>query len=359
MYILHTESSNGFGGQEIRILKESEGMRKRGHQVIMAVAKGGKLVAKARSEGFLVYELNFKKHAAVMTLWKLLAIIKKHEIDIVNTHSSLDAWMGGIAGKIAGKKVIRTRHLSTPIRKGLNSILLYGKLSDLIVTTSSSIIPKIIAQAKIAPEKCHCIPTGVNPEELIIDAEKVKKFRQQLGLNEDDCLVGTACFVRSWKGIPDLMKAAHLLRAVKNLKWVIVGGGYVEDYKGLANQLNLKGILHFTGHLDMPFNAIAAMDIFTLLSTAHEGISQASLQAAYLQKPLITTTIGGLPEVCIEGETGFLVPPSSPEEVAKAVLKLFHEPELRQQFGRNARALVESKFTMQHTLDRMAAIYTK
>lgn len=359
MYILHTESSNGFGGQEIRILRESEGMRKRGHKIIMAVAKGGKLVAKARSKGFIVYELNFKKYAALITLLKLLAIIRKHEIDIVNTHSSLDAWMGGLAGKIAGKKVIRTRHLSTPIRKGLNSLLLYGKLSDLIVTTSSSIVPMIVSQAKISPEKCHCIATGVNPEELIVDPEKVQKFRQQLELSDEDCLVGTACFVRSWKGIPDLMKTAHLLRSIKNLKWVIVGGGYVEDYKGLADQLNLKGILHFTGHLDVPFNAIAAMDIFTLLSTAHEGISQASLQAAFLQRPLITTTIGGLPEVCIDGETGLLVPPSSPDEVARAVLKLFHDPELRGQFGVNGRKLVESKFTMQHTLDRMAALYSQ
>lgn len=359
MYILHTESSNGFGGQEIRILRESEGMRKRGHKIIMAVAKGGKLVAKARSKGFIVYELNFKKYAALITLWKLLAIIKKHEIDIVNTHSSMDAWMGGLAGKIAGKKVIRTRHLSTAIRKGLNSRLLYDKLSDLVVTTSSSIIPMIVSQAKISPERCRCIATGVNPDELIVDPDQVRKFRQQLGLNEQDCLVGTACFVRSWKGITDLMKTANLLRDVKNLKWVIVGGGYVEDYKGLADQLNLKGILHFTGHLDMPFNAIAAMDIFTLLSTAHEGISQASLQAAFLQKPLVTTNIGGLPEVCIDGETGFLVPPSTPEEVAKAVLKLFHQPELRHQFGINARKLIENKFTMQHTLDQMAAIYNK
>ncbi|HSX04300.1 MAG TPA: glycosyltransferase family 4 protein [Rhabdochlamydiaceae bacterium] len=357
MKILHTESSNGFGGQEIRILKEAEGMRRNGHEIIMAVAKGGGLVARARAKGFTVYEIEFKKHAALITLLRLLRIISKHKIDIVNTHSSMDAWLGGIAGKLARKKVVRTRHLSTSIRKGLNSRLLYNILSDRIVTTSSSIIPMIVEQSKISPARCSCIPTGVDPEEIKIDQEKVKKFREGLGLGEDDFLAGTACFVRSWKGIPDLMKTADLLRDIKNLKWIIVGGGYVEDYKGIADELNLKGILYFTGHLDIPFDAIAAMDIFLLLSTAHEGISQASLQAAYLKKPLITTPIGGLPEVCIDGTTGLLVPPSSPHEAAKAVRKLLQNADLRKQCGENGRALVESKFTMQHTLDCMTEIY--
>ncbi len=357
MKILHTESSNGFGGQEIRILKEAEGMRKMGHEVILAIVTGGKLVAKAKAKGFIVYEMEFSKKAALWTVFKLLRLIARHGIEIINTHSSMDAWLGGIAGKIAGKKVVRTRHLSTAIRKGLNSRLLYNLLCDRIVTTSSSIIPMIVEQSKITRDHCTCIPTGVDADEIKIDMEKVKKFRETLGLSAHDILAGTACFVRSWKGIPVLMKTAHLLRSIKNLKWVIVGGGYVEDYKGLSEELNLQGILHFTGHLDIPFEAIAAMDIFLLLSTAHEGISQASLQAAYLQKPLITTPIGGLPEICIEGQTGFLVPPSSPKETAEAIKKLIHNEELRKKMGENGREKVETQFTIQKTLEGMVKTY--
>lgn len=357
MKILHTESSNGYGGQEIRILKEALGMRQRGHEVILAIAKGGKLVERARKQGFTVYEMEFKKQFSFSALFQLLRIISKHRIDIVNTHSSMDAWLGGIAGKLAKKKVVRTRHLSTPIRKGLNSKLLYNILTDRVVTTSSSIIPMIVEQSKISSDRCSCIPTGVNPDEIKIDYEKVINFRKQLGLKDGDFLAGTACFVRSWKGIPILMKTAHLLRDIKNLKWVVIGGGYVEDYKGIAEELNLNGVLYFTGHLDVPFDAIAALDIFLLLSTAHEGISQASLQAAYLQKPLITTPVGGLSEVCIEGKTGLLVAPSNPQETAQAVRKLIFDSELRKKLGDNGRQLVQSKFTLQQTLDRMVSVY--
>src|SRR5882672_10741516 len=100
MPILHTESSNGWGGQEIRILKEAIGLRSRGHEIIFAVVSGGKLVDRARKAGFTVYEIDFRKSSAFSALRNLLRIIKKHQISIVNTHSSLDSWLGGIAGKI-------------------------------------------------------------------------------------------------------------------------------------------------------------------------------------------------------------------------------------------------------------------
>lgn len=357
MRILHTESSNGWGGQEIRILRESEGMRGRGYEVVMAVAKGGGLVAEARKRGFTVYELNFKKGSAATTLLQLLKIIRKHDIELINTHSSLDAWLGGIAGRLAKKKVIRTRHLSTPIRKGLNSRLLYKALADFVVTTSSSIIPTICSQSKLSPFACKCIPTGIDPSQVKADPEEVKKFRESLKVDDNDILVGTACFVRSWKGINDFLQTALLLKDIKNLKWAIVGGGHLREYVERAKQMGLEETVIFTGHLESPYAAIAAMDIFMLLSTAHEGVSQASLQAAYLERPLITTPIGGLPEVCIEGKTGMLVPPFSPHHVADTILHLREDPKLRRQLGKNARAHIEEKFTFQQTLDNMEAVY--
>jgi glycosyltransferase involved in cell wall biosynthesis len=104
--------------------------------------------------------------------------------------------------------------------------------------------------------------------------------------------------------------------------------------------------------------AISALDVFLLLSTAHEGISQASLQAAFLEKPLVTTHIGGLPEVCLHNETGIVVPPFSPEKVAEAVLTLAADAGLRKTMGQNARQLVENKFTFDHTLDGMESVYS-
>lgn len=356
MNILHLEASSGWGGQEMRILREAEGMRARGHTVVLAVAKGGGLVTRARKSGFTVYELNFRRSAWPICLFQLLWVMRKHQIQIVNTHSSLDSWIGGIAARIGRRVIVRTRHLSTPIKPGWNSRILYGKLADFVVTTCSSILPMISEQS--GNRQCRSIATGVDPDQIRVEPNEVEAFRKKIGVAPDDFLVGTACFMRSWKGIDDLLKAADLLRNIPGLKWAIIGGGHAERHKKLAKELKLEQIVQFTGHLDNPFPALASLDLFALLSTAHEGVSQAILQAAYLGKPLLATRTGGLGEVCIGQVTGMNVPPFAPQEVAKAVLAMKGNLLMRQQFGKRARQLVMDQFTMAHTLDQMEGVYS-
>ncbi len=357
MNILHLEASPGWGGQEIRILREAEGMRLRGHSVVLAVMRGGGLVREARNAGFTVYEIAFHKRSWPLTLMRLLTIIRRHSIDLVNTHSSLDSWIGGIAARLSRTPIVRTRHLSTPIRAGLNSRWLYGRLSDFVVTTCSSILPMIAKQSGKPLSMMRCIATGVDPSRMKADDSDVQAFRESLHLKEDDFLVGTACFMRSWKGLNDLLAAAHLLRDEPHLKWVMIGGGHQDAYRQRAAELKLEGIVHFTGHLPDPIAALKALNVFALLSTAHEGVSQAILQAAYLEKPLIATPVGGLSEVCLHDHTGILVPPFSPRIVADAVLRLMSEPENRNRYGKNARDLVVNRFTLQQTLDEMESVY--
>ncbi len=357
MNILHLEASPGWGGQEMRILREAEGMRRKGHQVFLGVMKGGQLIHRAREAGFAVYELNFRKSGWIVTFLQLLWFIRKHQIAVVNTHSSLDAWIGGIAARAARVRIIRTRHLSAPIKPGINSRLLYGRLADFVVTTCASIIPMICKQSGKKRELCRSIPTGVDPSKIVCSEEAAEEFRRQLGVDEKQMLIGTACFMRSWKGIPDFLQAAHLLREEKGLRWVIIGGGHAETYKKMAAEMNLESIVFFTGHLENPFPALGSLDVFTLLSTANEGVSQAILQAAYLSKPLIATAVGGLGEVCIPGETGLQVNSFSPQEVANAVKAFQADPQMRVKMGQSAKKWVEKHFTIDQTIEGMERVY--
>ncbi len=357
MNILHLEASSGWGGQEMRILREAEGMRRRGHQVVFAVMKKGHLIEKARTAGFSVYELDFYKSRWPITLLRLLKIMKAHRIDVVNTHSSLDSWIGGIAARMAKRKIVRTRHLSGEIRSGWNSRLLYGSLADFVVTTCEAVVPQICRQAKRPKETCLSIPTGVEPERIDYDPLECAEFREKLKLKPGQILIGTACFMRSWKGIDDFLLAAHKLRNDSTIRWVIIGGGHFDTYKKKADDLRLDGLVHFTGHLENPYPALAALDVFALLSTANEGVSQAILQAAYLEKPLIATSTGGLREVCLPGRTGIRVEPFSPDQVASAALSLQRDPALRARMGQRAKQLVEEQFVFEKTLDQMEKVY--
>ncbi len=358
MRILHLEASIGWGGQEIRILEEAKAMRARGHSVFFAIMRGGLLAARARDAGFQVYEMNFLYKAWGWTLCKLLWIFRKHSIEILNTHSSLDAWIGGIAARIADKKIVRTRHLSTPVRPGWNSRILYKTLADFVVTTCEAIIEPLSTQSGKPRHLFQSIATGVDPDKIQSDLEKTQAFRRGLGI-EGTFVVGTACFMRSWKGIEEFLQAAALLQDRKDLTWVIIGGGHLERYRELAKEMNLAGIVHFTGHLENPFPAMAALDAFALLSTKNEGVSQAILQAAFLKKPLIATPTGGLREVCINKKTGFLVTPHCPREVADAVIQLKENANLCEKMGSEAHLLVSERFTFKQTIDAMERVFKK
>ena len=355
MKILHSESSPGWGGQEIRILREALGMQKRGHEVVLAVQKNGGLVQPAKNAGLEVYELDFKKSRFIPLCLEIASIVRKHRIQVINTHSSVDAWSAGFVGKIMRRHVIRTRHLSTKVKGRINSFLLYNLLADVVVTTCEEAVMPIKTLARLPSNRCRSIPTGIDPDLMSVDPKQVQAFREKIGVKPTDILVGSLCVLRGWKGIADMLKAAKLLQDRTDIKWVVVGAGPSEEYF-LSEKKRLGVDVIFTGHLAPPFAALEAFDIFTLLSWAHEGVSQASLQAAYLKKPLVTTKTGGLKEVCIDQETGYLVDCQAPEQMADAIRKLADSDTLRFQMGEAAHRLVQRSFLFEQTLDEMERV---
>ncbi|MCH9610550.1 MAG: D-inositol-3-phosphate glycosyltransferase [Chlamydiales bacterium] len=327
-------------------------MRARGHELVLAVQKGGGLVKPAKKAGFVVYELDFQKRRFIPLLFELSAIVKCHQIQVINTHSSVDAWTAGVVGKLLRRHLIRTRHLSTPIKGGLNGYLLYNFLASQVVTTCEEVVKPICKSAKLPAHRCCSVPTGLDPSKLQVDPKEVAQFREKLGIKESDICVGTLCVIRGWKGIAHLIGAAKHLEEHKRIKWVVVGTGPSEGYFRQFAQDCAVDII-FTGHIAPPFTALAAFDIFALLSWSHEGVSQASLQAAYMKKPLVTTATGGLKEVCLDQKTGFLVDCYAPDQVAKAVKRLADSQKLRQQMGEAAHNHVSQNFLFDQTLDAM------
>ncbi len=328
--VLHTEASTGWGGQEMRIFKESMAMRERGIRILLAADPRSQLLKRMREAGFTTYAIPFERRYALWTLLRLLFI----RADIVNTHSSWDSWIGGLAARLTGRKIVRTRHLSTSIRPGLNSRILYKWLADAVVTTceeAAAMVRKQSGQSDVVS-----IPTGVKP------------FTVTGHFPCPGFVVGTCCVLRGWKGIWMIVEAA---RMAPEITWLIVGDGPMRPQ--LARLPNII----YTGHLESPFAAMEAMHVFTLMSVANEGVSQAQLQAAWLKKPLLTTATGGLKEVTLNGKTGYIV--SNAEELVARARELMANPTLCKEMGEAAHALVRKQFTLEHTIERMINTYER
>ena len=361
--IAHTESSNGWGGQEIRILTEMIAMRKRGHQLFLCAPMDSVIYRKAAAADFAIHPLDDRKLRFPQAIGAAAQFFRQRKVEVVNTHSSRDGWIGGLAARVARTPLLlRSRHVEVDYPRRFVSRFAFGGLPDHVLTTSERISRRLIDELSLDAARVTCVPTGVDLQRF--DPDLRGGLHDELGLSQDIQIVGMVSVLRTWKGYPHFLAAARdVARARADVHFVIAGEGEgrkrIELFQkefGLEKRLTLLGYRE-----DIP-NVLASLSILVLPSTAHEGIPQIILQAQAMRKPVVATSIGGIPEVVSEGEAGFLVPPGNSAALAEKISVLLGDPLLRQQMGERARKRMEranSMDTMCAELERIYRLYLK
>lgn len=351
--ILHTESSKGWGGQEIRILQESIGIRDRGYRVLIAAERDSIIYKKAEEKGFQVFDVKFLKFSPASFI-RLKQIIEDHKVKIINTHSSKDSWIGSIAAKTASNrpKIIRTRHLSTPISNSLSSRFIYDIMPDLIITTGEAIRLRMIEQNRFNPKKIFSIPTGVI-------LEKFNRERVNASLEKKEFNIGAVGVLRSWKGHEFLLKAFPIIvREIRGLHCYIVGDGpQYNRLLNLAKELEIEKFVTFTGHREDIPEVLASLDLLIHPSYANEGVPQTILQALAMEVPVIASKAGAIPEVIVHGKTGILIEPRNEIEIARTVIELYHDKRLRENLAKAGRELVEREYSHEKMIEKIDKLY--
>lgn len=357
--ILHTEASMGWGGQEIRILNEMLGMQRRGHEMLLAAPSGARIHERALNAGIQTFAVRMDRCNFAPGAFELGRILREHRVSILNTHSSRDSWMGSLAGRFAGVKVLRTRHISSALNKSPLTRLVYGPLCDGIITTGRFIGTQIANELGITPHKIHSIPTGIHVEKFVgADGGKV---RAELGLSAGSLVVGVAAVLRSWKGHLVLLEALPLiLSACPGVKLLIAGDGPMrpEIERKIAG-LGLFGSVVLMGHREDIPEVIHAFDVAIMASYASEGIPQFVLQAMAAGKPIVGTRVGGIPEVVHHGVNGVLIEPRQPGRIAEAIQPLLADAERRRKMGEAGRRMARENHTEDRMLDRLEELYTR
>lgn len=319
--VLHTEWSDGWGGQEIRIINEMLAIREKGIEVFLACRDRAKIKEKTQEHNIKTFILPFKGSYDLQTIWQLYKIIKKHHIDIVNTHSGKDTWTGGIAAKLADAKFIRTRHLSNKINPSrLNFI---NELADFIFTTGESVKAAMIQNNRIKPEKISSVPTGI--DERIFDPKRYDavKEREILGIEKNEIAIGIIAVLRKFKRHDFFIEAANqLIKKHNNLKFFIAGDGpKKEELHQLVKTLNLDNHIRFLGHVKEPAKILAALDIFVLTSDSNEGVPQSVMQALLMDKKVIATDAGSTKDLYHDNNF-LLIKPNDLQAIIQAIESL-------------------------------------
>lgn len=366
--ILHTEASTGWGGQEMRILTEAAGMKQRGHSVSIACQPGAMIAEHADDFGIGVFVMRMNGPFDISSMHRLSSLLRAQKFDIINTHSSKDSWCAGIAAKIClDIKTIRTRHLSIPIRNTYDTRFLYRTIPDAVVTTGEIIRTHIIDQVGISPDKVVSIPTGIDIERFDPDRTTGRKVRAEFAIPENSFLAGTIGMMRGMKGHIYFLRAAiKIADKYPNARFLIVGDAISEeDRRGkeeLIEEMDRSGLgkrVILTGYRSDIAEILAALDVFVLASTKHEGLPQVITQAMAMKRPVVATNVGGIPEQVIEGKTGYMVEPRNPDQLADAMVRLLSDRDGARRIGENGRRHVQEKFTIDVMLDATERLYER
>ena len=358
MRILHTEWSRGWGGQEIRILAESEAFLAKGYDIRLGVKPGSPIMAAAAERGIPTAAFPFTASVDPRTVALLAAYVRRERIEIVHTHSSVDAWTAGMAGRLTRRPVVRSRHLTTPISTSPASRFLYMGLADRVICSGQAIKDTMIEVNRFDPEKIVSVPAGADENRFRpgLDAGPV---RREFGLTGDDHVVGMVAIFRNWKGHKVLLDAAKMLREdIPELKLLLVGDGPdTTEIEAYATDIGLTGAAIFTGYRNDVPELMSAMDQFILPSIKNEATSQVIPQAQLVGIPVIASTAGGLTEVVEEGVTGRLVPPGDSPAIREAVLANYRQPDQARSMAGQARRTALEKFTFAVQVQRTEKVY--
>jgi glycosyltransferase involved in cell wall biosynthesis len=355
--IVHTESSCGWGGQELRIISESQGLIERGHDVSLAAPAESRIYAEARKRGIPSRPLPIARKG-VRGLLALRRLLAAGRPDVVNTHSSTDTWLAALAlATLAGAPpLVRTRHISAPIPRNAGSRWLYGSATAHVVTTGERLREQVIGETGLDGARVSSIPTGVDLARFA--AGDRAAARERLGLPRGAFTVGIVATLRSWKGHRYLVDAVAQAGAKRGWLLVMVGDGPgAANLRAQVASLGIEPRVRMPGNQDDVVPWLQALDAFALPSYANEGVPQALMQAMACGVPVVSTPVGAIGELVRDGDTGLLVPPQDAAALAAALARLHDDPELRASLARRAREHVRERFARERMLERMEAVF--
>jgi glycosyltransferase involved in cell wall biosynthesis len=318
MKIMHTEASSGWGGQEIRILTESQAFMRHQHEVILAADIDSEIIKRASIYGVKAFPIPLKKKR-----WQefkaLRALIENQRPDIISCHSSTDHWLSA-AARLTTKHqpaIVRTRHISAPVTRNWTTRWLYNSGTDGIMTTGEAIRDQLLSDHFVQSERIHSVPTGIDVDRYV--PGDLAQAKTSLGLPSSQFVFGIVATLRSWKGHSYLIEAFNQLNRPDTTLLIVGDGPQMDNCKKLASQTSHPANIVFTGNQQDVLPYLQAMDCFVLPSYANEGVPQALLQAMAVGIPVIACPIGGIPESVKGYPQSLLVEPKNISDLFTAM----------------------------------------
>jgi N-acetyl-alpha-D-glucosaminyl L-malate synthase BshA len=358
-----------FGGSGVVATELGIGLSNRGHEVHFVTYKQP-VRLKYLSANIHFHEVSVPEYPlfhyqpyelALST--KLVNTIKKYKIDILHVHYAIPhAYAGYMAKKMLKEdgydiKMMTTLHGTDITLVGSHNFYKGAvnfsiNKSDTVTSVSQSLKEDTLRIFDIKND-IHVIPNFIDFENL---NDSHDDCQRHMMANEDEAIITHVSNLRPVKRIADVVRIFAKVVKQRKAKLIIIGDGPDRDMAvNIAIDLGIRQKVIFMGKSDDIEKILCFSDLF-ILPSEKESFGLAALEAMAHKVPVISTNTGGLPEVNIHGESGYLSEVGDVEDMAKNALKILETPEIHQKFKDNARARAE-QFDIKNIIKNYEKLY--
>ena len=347
MKILALQSGTRIGGTELMAFSTLSRFDHRNFEITVCfLCREGPLSDLYRAQGIKVLHLgNGVSFASTWRLWKFLT---RTHFDLIEIYGLRVNVIGRLIGRLTGHRRMVTLQRSVDTWRRFWHIWLDRLTSrwiTLYVSNTQAAANRLQATEKIHPSKIKVIENGINTSAF--DQTKKGLVRAELAIELTRPVVTCVANFKEVKGHRFLIDAIDAIRnQYPNIcLWLVGDGPLRPEIERQVNRLKLENVVMILGQRsDIP-EILADTDIFVLTSL-WEGMPNAVLEAMAGQLPVVATRVGGIPEMIVDGESGYLVPPGDPTAIVDALASLLDDPKHRHEMGNAGYLRVRSYFNI-------------
>jgi glycosyltransferase involved in cell wall biosynthesis len=378
--VLRVIARLNMGGPALHVAYLTEGLAKRGYQTTLVagtLARGEdsmQFVAEQHGvEIVRVDELHREISLIrdVLAAFRLAKLIRRLRPQILHTHTAKAGAVGRLAAVLAGRArppiVVHTFHGHVlrgyfgPFRTGFFRLLerALARVSTRLIAVSPQVRDDLVALKVAKADKFEVIRLGIELEERVeLDDALRAETRRVLGIAPDRFVVGWIGRMTSIKNTDAVLRAFAALRGrgVDAVLCLIGDGPDRDALERAAHELGVMRHCLFLGYQEGVARFYAAFDAF-LLASENEGTPVTTIESLAAGRPVVSTRVGGVPDVVEDGVDGFLTEPRDVDGLAERLERLARDPELRAEMGRAGRERALSRYAVERLVADVDALY--
>lgn len=311
------------------------------------------------TKGIKVVSMGKRKGFDPWILPRLISLMRREKPDLVNTHLwTADLW-GRLSAVLAGVKHIVVTEQNVDVwKRWYNKIIdrVLFRWTDYVICVSDGVVGFYHKELGVPHRKMRMIPNAIDITPF--DRPECADFRLVLGRG-GEYIFTCAARLHAQKAHEVLFESVELLclKGVTGFRVNLVGDGERRrELEGLVRAKKLEDRIAFLGlRQDIP--AILSQSDAFVLSSDYEGMPLAILEAMAARLPVVATAVGGVPQLVMDGETGYLVPPRQPQALADAMAALLRDKECGRKMGLAGRKIIEERYLISAITEQTLALF--